>query len=70
MQPNIQESNQTCNNVTNHTTTIHVGEINRHVTSHTLTMMHSTIAPQISHDDITTTMDNIMQMQQAHGMQV
>jgi len=65
--------NDTCNqaykNVIKHTAMIHVSDINWHVTIYTLTVMHSTITPQISHDNITTTMNNIMQMQQAHGMQ-
>ena len=69
MQPSIKECNQTCKNVTKHTTMIYVRDINQHVTNHTLTTMHSTITPQISHDDINTTMNNTMQMQQAHGMQ-
>ena len=70
MQPSIQECNETCKNVTKHTTMIHVSDINRHVTSHILMMMHSTTKHQVSNDEITSTMNKIMQMQQAHRIQV
>ena len=42
MQPSTQECNQSRKNVTRHTTIIHASKINQHVTSHTLTTLHST----------------------------
>ncbi len=49
---------------------IHVSDINRHVTSHILMMMHSTTKHQVSNDEMTSAMNKIMQMQQAHRIRV